>query len=148
VFDPPGDSDFAVARYEGDPPVADLSVTKVDSPDPVQVGMPLTYTVAVGNEGPGDDPLVRMIDQLPPDSDAQFLSAETTQRECRERRGQVTCDLGSLAAGATATVTIVVRPIGNMDVLVNTARVVGAGIDENPGNNADTEETVVRQGGP
>jgi uncharacterized delta-60 repeat protein/uncharacterized repeat protein (TIGR01451 family) len=140
-------ADFALARYL-DGARVDLTVAKADSPDPVQVGMPLTYTVTVGNEGPGDDPLVTVTDQLPPDSDERFLSAETTQGRCRERRGVVTCDLGSLAVGATATVTIVVRPIGDTNVLLNTARVLGANIDQNPGNNADTEETAVRTGGP
>ena len=33
-------------------PVADLVVTKTDSPDPVLVGQPLTYTVGVQNSGP------------------------------------------------------------------------------------------------
>ena len=32
--------------------VADLSVTKVDTPDPVQTGSNLTYTITVTNNGP------------------------------------------------------------------------------------------------
>jgi hypothetical protein len=59
----------------------------------------------------------------------------------------VTCDLGTLAPGRTATVTIAVRPTGNTDVLVNTARVQGAGADENQANNVDIEETAVQRGG-
>ena len=38
----------------GAPVVADLSVVKTDSPDPVAAGSNITYTITVQNLGPGD----------------------------------------------------------------------------------------------
>ena len=46
-------------------PVADLSVTKADSPDPVLSGQPLTYTLTVHNDGPASAPSVSLTDTLP-----------------------------------------------------------------------------------
>ena len=46
-------------------PVADLSLTKADSPDPVLSGQQLTYTLAVHNAGPASAPSVSLSDALP-----------------------------------------------------------------------------------
>src|SRR3989475_194476 len=46
--------------------VADLSITKSASPDPVRPGGILTYTVSVANTGPRAAANVRMNDPLPP----------------------------------------------------------------------------------
>ena len=35
-------------------PVADLSLTKSDAPNPVSVGQDLTYTLKIANNGPAD----------------------------------------------------------------------------------------------
>ena len=52
---------------------ADLGVAKSDSPDPVQVGRPLTYTLSVDNGGPDLATGVVVTDTLPPG--VTFLSA-------------------------------------------------------------------------
>jgi uncharacterized repeat protein (TIGR01451 family) len=88
---------------------ADLSVTKTDSPDPVTARSDVTYTVTVTNSGPATATGVTLVDQLP---EAVFVSATASQGSCARsgkgrRDGTRTCDLGSLAPGATATVTIV-----------------------------------------
>ena len=88
---------------------ADLSVTKVDSPDPVAAHSKLTYTVVVTNNGPGDATGVALVDTLPPT--VSFASADATQGSCGELNGTVTCDLGDMANGASATVTIGVLPL-------------------------------------
>ncbi len=46
-------------------PVALLSVTKTDSPDPVAAGANLTYTITVQNLGPSTAPNVSLSDTLP-----------------------------------------------------------------------------------
>ncbi|HLF26949.1 MAG TPA: FG-GAP-like repeat-containing protein [Anaerolineae bacterium] len=51
VFDP-DDNDNSVTAYAAVRPVADLSIDKRDTPDPVDAGAPLTYTLTVTNAGP------------------------------------------------------------------------------------------------
>src|SRR5437763_6489608 len=47
------------------PAIADLSVTKVDSPDPVNTGSTLTYTITVTNNGPDPASSASLSDTLP-----------------------------------------------------------------------------------
>jgi uncharacterized repeat protein (TIGR01451 family) len=91
----------------GDCP-ANLSVTKTDSPDPVHLGQELTYTITVTNDGPGLAEDVTAVDQLP--KATGFGSASATQGTCVRKKSSVTCNLGDLAAGESATITIVVKP--------------------------------------
>ena len=86
---------------------ADLFVVKRDNPDPVLAGQDLTYSLTVTNNGPEDATGVVLTDSLPPDVD--FVSANASQGSC-SGMNPITCNLGNLASGATATVTIVVRP--------------------------------------
>jgi uncharacterized repeat protein (TIGR01451 family) len=89
--------------------IADLGVSKSDSPDPVTVGSTLTYTIQVTNAGPQNATGVTVVDRLP--SSVDFISATATAGNCAEQGNRVTCELGDLAAKAAAvTVTIHVRP--------------------------------------
>ena len=45
--------------------IADLSITKVDSPDPVNTGANLTYTITVTNNGPDAAANASWSDTLP-----------------------------------------------------------------------------------
>src|SRR5262249_54192718 len=45
--------------------VADLSLTKLDSPDPLNAGTQITYTLNAANAGPSTAPNVRIRDFLP-----------------------------------------------------------------------------------
>jgi uncharacterized repeat protein (TIGR01451 family) len=144
-----GQFDVFVAKVsEGIAPTgADLSLTKADSPDPVQVNGVLTYTLTVTNGGPDDATAVTVEDQLP--AGVQFGSATASQGTCTQAGGVVTCSLGSVANGASATVTITVQPTAG-GTLSNTAEVEAAEPDPSPGNNSDTETTTVSggKGGP
>jgi uncharacterized repeat protein (TIGR01451 family) len=122
---------------------ADLSIVKSDSPDPAKVGAVLTYTLAVKNNGPAGATDVTVADTLP--KNAGFSSASTTQGTCSSKpsKNTVTCSLGALASGASATVRIVVKPTSK-GTLTDTASVSAASPpDSNPANNSDSETTVV-----
>jgi uncharacterized repeat protein (TIGR01451 family) len=123
-----------------DRPPADLSVAISDSPDPVAKGANLTYSVLTTNNGSGSAVSVQLIDTLP--STVRFVSATPTTGSCAEPGGTVTCNLGDLANGASATVTIVVTPI-KAGTITNTAQVSSMSPDPNPANNTATERTVV-----
>ena len=126
----------------GPPPpqqLPDLSLTKTDAPDPVTVGTHLTYTITVTNNGPGNATGVTVTDPLP--GGVTFVSATPSRGTC-SGTATVTCPLGGLANGESATVAIVVTPTSG-GALSNTASVAGEQGETNPGNNAHTETTTV-----
>ena len=98
-------------------PLADLSVVTLSLPDPVIVGDVLTYVLTVGNAGPSDATGVTLTDTLP--EGVEFISAS---EECAEAVGIVTCTIGKLPSGASAVLTIEVRP-SNEGAITNEATV-------------------------
>jgi uncharacterized repeat protein (TIGR01451 family) len=124
---------------------ADLSITKTDSPDPVAQGNNLTYTITVTNNGPNEATGVSLNDNLPSSSDIDFVSVSTTKGTCQHSGNAVTCDLGTVANGANAIVTIVVKT-KKSGTLSNTATVSSAD-DTNGANNSATAATTVTKKG-
>jgi uncharacterized repeat protein (TIGR01451 family) len=119
--------------------VIDLQITKTDSPDPDVVGNTLRYRIVVENNGPDTAHNVQMSDPLP--VEVTFLSVTSTQGTCTG--GQlVSCRLGTLASGASATITILVKPRAT-GVVSNTATTVGSESESNTANNTATATTLV-----
>ena len=116
----------------------DLAITKTDSPDPVLFGHELTYTILVTNNSPDLATGVAVVDTLP--AGVGFVSASAG---CVEATGVVTCDVGDLASGAVAEITIVVTAPEEEVVLFNTATVTGNELDPDLENNTATAETTV-----
>jgi uncharacterized repeat protein (TIGR01451 family) len=117
-------------------PEADLSVTKT-APSPAQTGNQLTFTLVVANDGPSAATGVVVSDQLP--AGIGFVSANPSQGACGEAAGLVTCNLGAIADGAAAQITIVTTVDGQLagDTITNTAEVDGVEQDPDPSNNSD-----------
>ena len=91
---------------------ADVSVTKSDSPDPVALGGQLTYTiVATNNSADTIANGVVVTDKLDPNT--TFVSGTWSGGVCTAASGTVTCNVGSLAQGQSATITIVVTVNNN-----------------------------------
>ncbi|MCC7201161.1 MAG: DUF11 domain-containing protein [Nitrospirae bacterium] len=112
-------------------PVADLSISKIDSPDPVMVGDSLLYTITVTNNGPDGATGVKVTDTLP--VGVSMSSAIPSQGTC-SGTDTVTCDLGSLGSGASATVLITVTP-SSTGTIYNSATVTGSENDPDISNN-------------
>ena len=129
----------------GPPPSADLSITKADSPDPVTVGSELTYTLTVNNAGPDAAAGVTVSDTLP--TTVTFVSATPSQGDPCTGTATVSCNLGTINASGSATVTIKVTPTTDAD-LSNTAGVSSSTPDPATANNSDTETTVVNPSQP
>jgi uncharacterized repeat protein (TIGR01451 family) len=122
---------------------ADLSVTKTDSPDPAKSGATLTYTIVVTNNGPATANGVTVSDQLP--KQAGFGSVTTTQGSCTAKPAKrtVTCTIGTLTSGASATIVITVKPT-NPGTLTNTVTVSSTSpADPNTANNRAVATTTV-----
>ena len=125
-----------------DPPRADVSVAKTDSPDPILVENELTYTLTVTNLGPDPANDVGLTDNLP--GTVALLSVLSTQGSC-SGISAITCELGTIDPEDTATITIRVATL-ETGTLSNTASVAAQERDPNPANDTATETTEVRGG--
>jgi len=120
----------------------DLSLTKSGAPNPVNVGSNLTYTLTATNNGPGGATNVLITDVLP--LTVSFVSANSSQGSCSQANGTVTCNLGSLANGANATATIVVKPQAiAAPSVTNAASLTATEPDPTPANNSASVTTTV-----
>jgi uncharacterized repeat protein (TIGR01451 family) len=107
---------------------ADLEVSIGDSPDPVLIGQPLTYTIIVTNHGPEDATGVVATASAP--GSADFSS--------------VMVPLGTVPVGESRSFQIEFAPTteGTFSVV---ASVIGAEGDPNEINNSDAESTLVQK---
>jgi len=121
------------------PGIADVSITN-QAPSLVLLGDRLTYSIGVRNSGPATATGVTVTDPVPGGS--VFVSASSSQGTCSQAQGTVTCTLGALAPGATASVTIKTDPklLGRVN---DTASVRANEVDPQPANNSATASTFV-----
>ena len=122
--------------------MADISLLKTDSADPIAPGGSLTYSLDVLNNGPDDALNVALIDTLP----AGVSGAVTTG--CAESPAGVDgCSLGTIEAGTSKSVTVTVTvDAAAGTTLNNTATVSSDTEDPNFANNTATESTTVGAG--
>jgi uncharacterized repeat protein (TIGR01451 family) len=119
----------------------DLTMTKTDTADPVTVGDTFAYVLTVRNTGTNDAGDVIATDTLPPKT--SYVSATPSAGTCAKAGSKVTCDLGQIDAGASASVTITVKATDDGTV-TNTASLTSAD-DTDAANNLDTETTVINK---
>jgi uncharacterized repeat protein (TIGR01451 family) len=118
---------------------ADLGISMTGAPNPVTTGSNLTYSITVTNNGPDSAQGVSVTDTLP--AGVTFVSATTSTGSC-SGTAAVTCNLGTFANAATATITIVVTPTA-AGTLTNTVNVTSATPDPVTTNNSATTSTTV-----
>jgi uncharacterized repeat protein (TIGR01451 family) len=123
---------------------ADLSVTNSVDRASATAGDTLTYTITVANAGPAVAVGTHVTDQLP--DGAEFVSATATQGTCSPSTTDVACDLGDLASGYTASVTVVVKAT-RPGTAVNVAYVTSSMLDQNTGDNQAQATTEVASAG-
>ena len=141
------DSPVEATSSETARPDADLSLVKTASPDPVEAGTPLTYTLVVSNAGPSTAVDVTVGDALPVGFTADsisFVSTSTTTPAATPSDCTLPCPVGDLAVGDTATVTIVGTVSASFDDLdPNIGSVSSATPDSDPTDNGDQADPVV-----
>ena len=132
----------ALAAVDQELPLADLSVVKSDSPDPVVAGASLSYTLTVANAGPLSATGVTLTDTLP--AGLTFVSSAPGPPTCNESSGTVTCDLDTLASSGTTMVEVQVSvDPSTRGTLTNTASVASNETDPDPANNTSAATTAV-----
>ncbi len=139
------DNDLFVFGFASVSNTADLALG-VSAPPSASIGNNFSLTLTVTNLGPTNASDVAVVDTLPPG--VSFVSANASQGTPVFGGGQVTCALGSLASGASATVTITVQPTV-AGLIYNDTTVSGNQPDLNPYNNgAQTAVTVSASSAP
>jgi uncharacterized repeat protein (TIGR01451 family) len=117
----------------------DVSATLTATPNPVAPNAALTYTATVTSAGTQTATGVVLTDSLP--LSATFVSAVASQGYCTGT-AVVSCALGDLASGASATVQITVIPTVT-GLLSNSVSVTSIEADVNPVNNTANSGVVV-----
>ena len=144
--DPNPSNNSSSVTIQIQPPTTDLAVTKTGTPNPVVAGQKETYTITVTNNGPSNATGVVAQDSWSAASGIKggiaFKSVSATQGTCTQSGSGITCDLGSLASGSTATVTLVLQP-RSKGTLSDTATVTGNEYDPNSANNSSYVLTTV-----
>jgi uncharacterized repeat protein (TIGR01451 family) len=115
----------------------DLSIVKSTGASTAFGGNPITYTLAVTNNGPSPAASVSVVDVLPAGS--AFVSASGVGWTCNNVAGTVTCTLPNLNVGAATPISLTMNaPNPPPATLSNTATVSSSTSDTNPANNSST----------
>ncbi|MDO5495512.1 MAG: hypothetical protein Q4G64_07360, partial [bacterium] len=118
-------------------PVADLAIVKRTVGE-VRAGLPVTWELQVTNSGPSRAYGVEVRDPLP--GVVTSASATSSQGTCQVAGSDVTCTLGDMAVGSSATIVVTgMLPPSAAGELANTATETSASTDPNPAN--DTAST-------
>lgn len=133
-----GGSDTELTEIIGQ---TNLTVSKLDSPDPVVVNTPLTYSLIVTNFGPNAAAPGSTIltDTLP-----AGVTLGPLPPGCIYSSPTLTCSLDFLDVNSSTIISLVVTPTA-VGVITNTAGITASGgaVDPVPGNNTAVQTTTV-----
>jgi len=128
------------AIVEGPPTPIDLSLTQNDSVDPSLAGKQLTYTIQVRNNSSALATGVLVTDTMP--AGVPFVSVSSTKGTCTRSGNILTCRIPSLAANASATIMLNVKP-ATPGTISNAATAVANEPESDPADNTSTESTTI-----
>nr|WP_274387595.1 M6 family metalloprotease domain-containing protein [Salsipaludibacter albus] len=128
--------------------VADLEVTKSDSPDPVVAGQDVTYTITLTNHGPSTANGVVVSDGLPDTVSIVSVTADPPATcnagEPGTSTAPTTCNFGNVPSGGVRTMTIVVTVDPDATgQITNDVVVTSTTHDPDTENNTDTTTTTI-----
>lgn len=127
------------------PGVTDVRIEKTANQPQLATGSNATYTITVTNDGPAIAIDTIVTDTLP--AGTTYQSATPSQGTCSGTT-TVTCSLGNLNAGASATITLVVTLPSTAGPVENTATVTSSNVDSNPANNTSSTTIAVSAAQP
>jgi uncharacterized repeat protein (TIGR01451 family) len=147
-------SDTASGSSGGDDPVsatvtttvqaaADLSVVMTSAPGPIFAGGDLTDTITITNSGP--ETATGVTASLPLPTGVSYISEGQGSPPVTNSNGQLVIDMGTIASGASATVSLVVQPTIT-GTLTQTVTVSSSSYDPTTANDSSTTTTPVSPG--
>jgi uncharacterized repeat protein (TIGR01451 family) len=121
---------------------ADLGVGQESFPEPFYLSDQgeITYFIGVTNFGPMDVTNCVLVNEFPTNS--SFASATPSQGTCTQIGGIVVCDIGQLASGNSAQITIVVSNLSNSRIVNRVYATAGMG-DGNPLNDTASLTNII-----
>jgi len=119
---------------------ADVGISMTVSPESASTGQLLTYAITVTSNGPGPADSVTVTDNLP--DGLSFSSASPSQGSCSSVETTVTCSLGKIDSGSSATISLTVIP-GIAGTISNTVSVATIIHDVDETNNSATQAISV-----
>jgi len=125
---------------------ADVAVKKTAAASSIQAGQTASFSIVVSSLGPSSASNVVLTDTLPSGVTWTVSGADAVAAGCAGTvagGGTLTCSVGTLAAGATRTVTVSgTTPASTCGELPNTAQ-VSASNDSDSGNNTSSATITV-----
>ena len=135
----PAGGNCDIGAFEFRPPV-DLAITKSDGKECANKDDVLNYSITVTNKSTEDATGVTVTDVLP--GGVTYVSAAPDAGSCSFVNGTVTCNLGTLTAGASIGITLQVRA-DTVQRVSNTATVSLNELDTNLADNTATDNTSI-----
>lgn len=127
-------------------PYADLAISKTGTPSIVRPGSNLTYQIVVTNSGPDGAASLTIFDTLP--TNVSHVSSVISTGTVSYGTGTVTCTISNLAAGRTATCTVVcIVSASAVGALTNRVEIESLTPDRNLTNNVAVYVTPIDSDG-
>lgn len=120
-----------------------VALATMDDADPVSAGGAVTYLLSVANNTTNALANAAVTNTYPPDT--AFSQATASQGTFLQGGGQVVFNLGTLAAGATASLTVRVTTVA-IGTLTNLARLTGTGLSSTSSDYQSRQTTLVVNG--
>jgi uncharacterized repeat protein (TIGR01451 family) len=138
----------STTAYVASPTQADVAILKTASPEPVDQGTNLTYTLQVTNNGPAVATGVTVTDVLPGEVTYSSVSIPASQGTCSYTSATTTvsCTLDNMNVGALVIITINVNAatFSSSTTSSNTATVTSTTVDPNSTNNSSTAISTIQ----
>lgn len=128
---------------------ADLALVKDGQPDVSNPAKRFRYTLTATNKGLSDALNVQLVDELPLDPKKIVFLYDTGAGACSYSLAthDVTCSLGTVRAGETRSIDIVIDVKGTTGIIVNLAHVTSTTVDPVLADN-DARKDLRVKGGP
>src|SRR5262249_36789684 len=119
---------------------ADVAIAMAPPAIPVGAGANATFTITATNNGPNPASALTAVDTLP--AGLTYLPAPPSKGRCSQASGTLTCTVGSIATGASATFALVATTSAPGNV-TNSATLIANQGDPNPANNIAAATALV-----
>ena len=131
--DPNTANNTATLTTTVNPPASDIMISVSATPSSPAIGEQVTFAIVVTNDGPSDTDGV-VVDLTAPAAGID-PSITTDTGSCKAISAGITCSLGSMASGASATITVVVTAPQQAVDLPLSASATAVNDDPTPANN-------------